>query len=160
MKVYLAGPLFSIAERSFIDSYAKIFREAGIECFVPHEHEPDGGVITPHLIFHKDYDDGIATANALVAWLDGPMADDGTACEVGIFYGLMQQQVPWRKGILGLATDWRLTRRRDRVINGGLNEFLAGAIEEVGKICWSIEDVLEQLLAWKRELDADEGARF
>lgn len=153
MKVYLAGPLFSIAERNFIDSYAKGFRAAGIECFVPHEHGPEERLMTAQFIFHKDWDDGIATSNALVAWLDGPMADDGTACEVGIFYGLMLQQTPWRKGILGLVTDRRLARRRDRIENGGLNGFLAGTIQEVGKVCWSVEEVLEQLLVWKKELD-------
>lgn len=157
MKIYCAGPLFTIAERGFIDSYAKKFRDAGIECFVPHEHPAEQLPMTAHTIFHKDYDDGISTANALVAWLDGPMADDGTSCEVGIFYGLMQTHPPLngikRMGILGLTTDSRYHRKRDKVENGGINGFLTGTIQEVGKVCWSVDEVLDQLLAWKKELD-------
>ena len=37
------------------------------------------------------------------------MVDDGTACEIGIFYALMQAD-PSKKGILGLLTDLRGTR--------------------------------------------------
>ena len=151
MKIYCAGPLFSEAERNYIDSYAAVFRAAGIECFVPHEHGEEMS-LTADGIFHKDYDVGISTANAVVAWLDGPMSDDGTSVEIGVFYGLMQQNTPWRKGILGLCTDRRRARIRDRVENGGLNLFLSGTIQQVGKICWSVEEVLEQLLIWKKEL--------
>ena len=39
------------------------------------------------------------------------------------------------------------------VENGGINLFVAGTIQQVGKICWSIDEVLEQLLIWKKELD-------
>ena len=153
MKIYCAGPLFTQAERDYIDGYAAKFRAAGIDCFVPHEQTGEKLSISADSIFHTDYDDGVATANAVVAWLDGPMCDDGTAVEIGIFYGLMQQNTPWRKGILGLCTDRRRARIRDKVENGGINFFVAGTIQQVGKICWSVEEVLDQLLIWKKELD-------
>lgn len=152
MKIYVAGPLFTEAERAYIDRYVARFRAAGIECFVPHEQSAEILEISPRTIFACDYA-GIAEANALVAWLDGPMVDDGTACEIGIYYGLMQQHEPWRKGVLGLITDNRLRRRRDRFANGGLNFFVAGTIEQVGKICWDVDEALEQLLIWQRELE-------
>ena len=126
MKIYCAGPLFTQAERDFIDGYAAKFRAAGIDCFVPHEQTGEKLSISADSIFHTDYDDGVATSNAVVAWLDGPMCDDGTAVEIGIFYGLMQQRTPWRKGILGLCTDRRRARIRDKVENGGINLFVAG----------------------------------
>jgi nucleoside 2-deoxyribosyltransferase len=151
LKIYVAGPLFSEAERAYIDGYVKRFREAGIDCFVPHEQAAEIKEVSADAIFDCDYA-GIAPANAVVAWLDGPMVDDGTAVEIGIYYGLMQQGEPWRKGILGLITDNRLRRRKDRVENGGLNFFVAGTIGKVGKLCWSVDEVLEQLLVWKREL--------
>jgi nucleoside 2-deoxyribosyltransferase len=154
MMIYCAGPLFNEAERGFISAYAKRFREAGIECFVPHEHPAEEGPMTADFVFHKDWDDGISKANAMVAWLDGPMVDDGTACEVGIYFGLMQQNEPWRKGVLGLCTDRRRTRNKDVIEHGGLNRFLTGTIGQVGKVCWSVDEVLEQLLVWKRELQA------
>jgi nucleoside 2-deoxyribosyltransferase len=37
MKVYLAGPLFSEAERAFLDSLAMRLRGEGFDVFVPHE---------------------------------------------------------------------------------------------------------------------------
>jgi hypothetical protein len=61
--------------------------------------------------------------------------------------------VAWRKGILGIATDLRLERRRDVLEHGGLNLFVAGTIQGAGSICWSVEEALDRLLVWKGELD-------
>jgi nucleoside 2-deoxyribosyltransferase len=152
MRIYLAGPLFSPAERAFLADCARVFRAAGIDCFVPHEHEFALGTLNAASVFAVDCGEGIAKANALVAWLDGPMVDDGTACEIGIFYGLMQQRVPWRKGIIGLSTDMRRQRMRSAEAHGGINLFVAGCIEAVGRVCWSVDDAREQLLVWKQEL--------
>jgi nucleoside 2-deoxyribosyltransferase len=157
MKIYLAGPLFSPAQRGFLGECARTFREAGLECFVPHEMEARLGAPSARGVFDLDYREGLATANALVAWLDGPTVDDGTACEIGIFYGLLQQGVAWRKGILGLATDLRLERRREVLEHGGLNLFVAGTIQDAGSICWSVEEILDRLLVWKGELEGSGG---
>jgi hypothetical protein len=151
--VYLAGPLFSDAERAFLADCAARVRAAGLECFVPHEQEPQLAEFTPRSVFDLDYGQGVARAHALVAWLDGPQVDDGTAAEVGLFYGLMQSD-PWRKGILGLATDQRFRRRPQSIDDGGLNFFLAGLIERSGGLCWSLDDVIARLLAWQAELQA------
>lgn len=153
MKIYLAGPLFSPSQRDFLDAAARGFREAGFECFVPHQESDRITSISARSIFDLDYREGLGTANAVVAWLDGPAVDDGTACEIGIFFGLLQQGVAWRKGILGLVTDLRLQRRRETVENGGLNLFVAGTIESAGAICWSLEEVLARLRAWNAELE-------
>ncbi len=157
MKIYLAGPLFSPDQRGFLAGCARTFREAGLECFVPHEKEARLVTPTAQGVFDLDYREGLETANALVAWLDGPTVDDGTACEIGIYYGLLQQGAVWRKGILGIATDLRLERRRDVLEHGGLNLFVAGTIESAGRICWSVEEALDRLLVWKGELETSGG---
>ena len=54
MRVYFAGPLFTPYERGFIDEYAARLREAGIEVFVPHEHELATAKTTAAAIFAKD----------------------------------------------------------------------------------------------------------
>ena len=154
MKVYLAGPLFSDAERGYLDACARALREAGLDCFLPHEQEPKAGPQAPQT-FELDHDQGLLKANALLAWVDGPTVDDGTACEIGIFWGLMQRGEPWRKGILALATDDRLRRRHVTLEHAGLNLFLAGLIERAGGLCWSVPEAVERLLAWKRELEPD-----
>ncbi len=152
-RVYIAGPLFSPAERSFLDSVARNLREAGFECFVPHEHEKELVPFTAARVLALDHEEGLARAIAVVAWVDGPMVDDGTACEVGLFFGLMQRGEPWRKGILGLATDDRLRRRNAALEHGGLNLFVAGVLERAGGLCWSLEEVKERLLVWRRQLE-------
>ena len=143
MRVYLAGPLFTPYERAFIDDCAARLRKEGIEVFVPHENALAAGDTTPATIFKKDWD-GVAGANAVVAILDGPMVDDGTACEVGIFYALMQSD-PTKKGLVGLLTDLRSTLRHE---GHGLNLFVEGCVEAGGSICASMDEVVEVLSGW------------
>jgi len=158
MRIYLAGPLFNRAERDYLESLAARIRGLDMECFVPHLESRGLAEQTPASVFEKDYGKGLLAANAVVAWLDGPIVDDGTACEIGVFYGLMQQGEPWRKGILGLATDLRLQRRRPHLGTGGINLFVSGLIEAAGRVCWSEEEVLAGLRTWKDELAGSQRA--
>jgi len=152
VKVYLAGPLFSPPERGFLDECARRLGEAGLACFVPHQASAGLERLTARRVFELDYREGLLTSNAVLAWLDGPTVDDGTACEIGLFYGLMQQEPARRKGILGLATDLRLERRRATVEHAGLNLFVAGVLAGAGGLCWSLDEAIERLLVWQREL--------
>ena len=52
MKIYLAGPLFSAAERVFNARLAQLLRDAGHEVFLPQESEQ--GSMTPRQIFAGD----------------------------------------------------------------------------------------------------------
>lgn len=143
MKIYFAGPLFTPYERGFIDECAVRLRAAGIEVFVPHEHELAlGRDVSAAEIFAKDRV-GIEEANAMLAILDGPMVDDGTACEIGMFHALMQSD-PTKKGIVGLLTDMRAQRGE----SVGVNLFVQGVIEDVGRIVGSIDEALEVLREW------------
>jgi nucleoside 2-deoxyribosyltransferase len=143
LKIYFAGPLFTPYERGFIDECAARLRAEGIEVFVPHEHELAlGRDIGAAEIFAKDRI-GIEEANAMLAILDGPVIDDGTACEIGMFHALMQSD-PTKKGIVGLLTDMRAQRGE----SAGINLFVQGAIEDVGRIVSSIDEALEVLREW------------
>jgi hypothetical protein len=144
MRVYFAGPLFTPYERSFIGGCAARLRDAGIEVFVPHENALAAGDTSAATIFAKDWR-GLVDADAVVALLDGPMVDDGTACEIGIFYALMQTD-PARKGIVGLLTDLRAGLGHE---GHGLNLFVLGCIEAGGKVCSSLEEVLDVLESWR-----------
>jgi nucleoside 2-deoxyribosyltransferase len=140
MKIYFAGPLFTPYERGYIDECTKRLRADGFEVFVPHEHELAQSDTTAEWIFRKDMD-GLGPANAVLALLDGPMVDDGTACEIGIFYALMQSD-PSKKGIVGLLTDLRGTRGE----SNGLNLFVEGCVEATGgAIASSFDDALAAL---------------
>ena len=111
MRVYLAGPLFTPYERRYLDECAARLRERGFEVFVPHEHALALGNTTAAEIFAKDVE-GLAGAEAVLALLDGPQVDDGTACEVGLFYALMQSDPMLALKILQvLAAEVRSARR-------------------------------------------------
>ncbi|MCL4561539.1 MAG: nucleoside 2-deoxyribosyltransferase [Chloroflexi bacterium] len=105
-------------------------------------------VVTPQIVFERDMV-GVTTANAVVALLDGTQVDDGTACEIGIFYGLMRTD-PTKKGIIGYVTDNRSLRQAERGF--GQNLFTLGVIEEVGRITDDFEAVIAQLKVWDAEL--------
>src|SRR5436189_6307037 len=84
MRLYVAGPLFSEAERAWLDDLAARLRTEGFECFVPHENFPELADVTLEEVYRID-SEGLRSSNALVAWLDRPMVDDGTASEIGKF---------------------------------------------------------------------------
>jgi len=140
VRVYLAGPLFTPYERRYLDECAARLRERGFEVFVPHEHALALGNTTAAEIFAKDVE-GLAGAEAVLALLDGPQVDDGTACEVGLFYALMQSD-PAKKGIVGLLTDLRGLRLEE---GHGLNLFVEGCVEAAGEIVASLEDAIAAL---------------
>lgn len=103
-------------------------------------------VMTPETIFDTDYE-GLDSSNAVLALLDGTQVDDGTACEIGIFYGAMQTDSQNKKGIIGYITDSRGVRQRDSGF--GQNLFVLGVIEASGGIFDDFDQVIEQLLRWQ-----------
>ena len=79
-----------------IDQCAAQLRDEGFDVFVPHEI-PLPDPVTAKFIFAVDSKEVMA-ANAVLALLDGPMVDDGTATEIGIFWAAMQTDKT-KKGI-------------------------------------------------------------
>ena len=145
MQVYVAGPLFSEAERSWLDALAARLRAEGVDCFVPHENFPELADVTLEQVYRIDTD-GLRSSNALVAWLDGPIVDDGTACEIGMFAELCRSGGEHYRGIVAITTDIRLERRRaGNVVGGGMNLFVGGAIESCGRIAHTVDEAVAAL---------------
>lgn len=146
MQIYLAGPMFTESERDAVAAIARRLRAEGHTVFVPHEQtfEP----LDAPTVFAVDIA-GVRSAEAVVAILDGPLIDDGTACEIGIFAELIHTQPDRHRCIIGLATDWRTSRRRDSgMTDGGLNFFVAGAIMQYGRLVWSADELVAALSEW------------
>ncbi len=144
MRVYLAASMFTPYERSFLDDCAGRLRAEGFEVFVPHEHGLVGRDATPEAVFAVDAG-GVESADAVLAVLDGSSVDDGTACEIGLFYGLKERD-PERKGVIGLLTDLRGERRGDFAIN----LFVRGCIDASGgAVVSSLDDALAILQRWR-----------
>jgi hypothetical protein len=144
VQIYLAGPLFSQAERAWLDGLAAALRAEGLDVFVPHEHFEEITDLTPEEVYRVD-GAGLRGSNVLLAWLDGPSIDDGTAAEIGAFAELVAGGDPRYKGIVGLVTDLRLERRRGRAPGDGMNLFVAGAIASAGRVCWSVDEAVAAL---------------
>ena len=110
LRVYLAGPLFSRAERAFLRALAEALRERGFEVFLPQDEAAPalvGPSPDPARAFAINRG-GLLRADAVVAWLDGADADSGTAWECGYASGL-------GKFVVGVRTDPR--RLEDEGIN-------------------------------------------
>ena len=146
MRIYVAGALFSEAERDWLDKLAARLRDEGFDCFVPHEQFGELKELTPGEVYRVDAA-GVRAANVLLAWLDGPSIDDGTACEIGMFAQLVASGDPQYRGIVAIATDLRLQRRRGVAVGDGMNLFVVGAIEASGGLCWSVDEAVEALRA-------------
>jgi len=147
MLIYLAGSIFTPYERAFLDDCATRLRAEGFDVFVPHERKDLVGVdVTAEAVFAADAG-GVVDADAILAVLDGPSVDDGTACEIGLFYGLKQRD-PERSGVVGLLTDLRGERRGEFAIN----LFVRGCIDASGgAVVDSLDDAIAILGRWRSD---------
>jgi nucleoside 2-deoxyribosyltransferase len=146
VRIYLAGPMFTPYERTFLADCASRLRTEGFDVFVPHEQGLVGLDATAQAVFAVDAA-GVESADAVLAVLDGPSVDDGTACEIGLFHGLKQRD-PARKGVVGLLTDLRGERRGEFATN----LFVRGCIDAGGgAVVGSLDDAVAILRRWRSD---------
>lgn len=132
-QIYLAGPLFSQAERDFNRNLRDRLVEMGFGVFLPQEDGEDNLETRMHerqmCIFENDVR-GIDEADMVLAVLDGGSdVDSGTAWEMGYAYAK-------GKKVLGLKTDFR-TFGEEGIINLMMEmsvEVLARDVEEILRI--------------------------
>jgi Nucleoside 2-deoxyribosyltransferase len=138
--IYIAGPLFSLAERRFLESICDQIEASGRKCFLPHRDATQ--TAGADYIFAADYA-ALAKAPAMVLWLDGSSVDDGTACELGIYFELWRAD-PAGRAVLALATDLRLERRHAAGLPmGGTNLFVSGLLAKMeATVCWSTGELI------------------
>jgi nucleoside 2-deoxyribosyltransferase len=103
-EIYLAGPLFSLAERSFNKALADKLRSRGYRVFVPQEHPQEDA--PPKEVFDRDTQ-ALRNARIVVANLDGPDPDSGTSWECGYAYGI-------GKTVIAFRTDVRPNEEHDK----------------------------------------------
>jgi nucleoside 2-deoxyribosyltransferase len=99
MRIYLAGPLFTQAERAWNRALAEALTVAGHSVFLPQEEVKALESLDADTIFRIDLD-GVRSADALVAILDGADPDSGTCFECGVAHAL---GIP----IVAVRTDFR-----------------------------------------------------
>jgi len=91
-KLFLSGPLFTVAEREFNAGLARFLEAHGFEVWLPQERATRGGA---KAIFHNCVR-GIEWADAVVACMDGSDPDSGTAWEVGYAYAKGKPIISYR----------------------------------------------------------------
>ena len=87
MNLYLSGPLFTQAERSWNFRLAALLSGAGHSVFLPQAEIPAIEDLDVGTIFRLDVD-GVRSADAVVAILDGADLDSGTSFKCGLAFAL------------------------------------------------------------------------
>ncbi|ADE37146.1 nucleoside 2-deoxyribosyltransferase [Methanohalophilus mahii] len=103
-KIYLAGPLFSEAEKNFNEQLTQRIEGAGYDVFLPQRDSTDTESMRKKQdsaeLFRKN-SEAIDRADLIIAILDGGSdVDSGTAWEIGYAYA---KTIP----VIGLRTDFR-----------------------------------------------------
>jgi nucleoside 2-deoxyribosyltransferase len=137
LTLYLAGPIFSDAETSWLRSLkSRLESQWGDQVRIIWPFE-----ITPK---HSDYRaseilricaSGLDEADLLVALLDGAQVDDGTAWEIGYFY----HANAGGERIIAIRTDTRCAGETNGV---PVNTLIA---ESCGVIVRSVDELLQHL---------------
>lgn len=137
-QIYLAGPLFSKAERDFNVSLRDRLMEMGFKVFLPQVDGEDNLENRLHerqmCIFENDIR-GIDQSDIVLAVLDGGSdVDSGTAWEMGYAYAR-------GKKVLGLKTDFRTFGEE-----GIVNLMMEMSVEVLAR---DVEDILKVLEAYR-----------
>ena len=135
--IYLAGPLFSQADRQWHRATkSRIEAETGHPVIWPFElFDQDEiakwGADAPRVIM-TDCRDALAACGLVVALLDGPQVDDGTAWEIGYAHA---RGIP----VVGIRTDFR---RAGDVPGAVVNAMIHASCEVIVR---SVDALLELL---------------
>lgn len=143
MNVYLAGPLFTQAERRWIRELSTLLAEVGHEVFLPQD-DAQVPLLRDPPDFHGAFEvcrDAIDRCQVLVAVLDGADADSGTAWECG--YAHAQS-----KPVVVVRTDFR--GGEDQGLNLMLRRSAQAVVERPG----TDEDLVGLAKAVAAELEA------
>jgi nucleoside 2-deoxyribosyltransferase len=138
--VYLAGPLFTGAEHAYNEALAQKITALGFEVYLPQDVTSSyiGKVNWQSNLYHALIR-GIYNAHLVVAVLDGPDVDSGTAWEAG-----------WAcangKTVFGLRTDFRSFGEEGKV-----NLMVDQSCEEIAT---SEARLVNCLKRWKGDWDA------
>ncbi len=133
-RIYVAGPLFSEAEKRYNEYLSKCLEDMGFETFLP---QRDGYELSELLangdsesfamgkIFKRDISE-IQKSDIVVFVMDGRVPDDGACVEIGYAYAM-------GKECIGLKTDPRtlMSDLDNPMILGALKDRIARNLKEL-----------------------------
>lgn len=147
--IYVAGPLFSQAEREFLERMVNALSctsglDASEDFFLPHRDGGELGKGPKRLdIFNLDLN-SINNADIVVALLDGQDVDSGTCIELGYAYAK-------GKKIFGIITDFRSYRTNDHEPHRP-NLMVWGVCEEGNTLFHRLEELSSAFAAYIKKL--------
>jgi nucleoside 2-deoxyribosyltransferase len=130
--IYLAGPLFGIAEQGFNRAMTNALRSArhDVSVILPQDRAKEllGRENGVELVF-RDCLAMIDQSDVLLAFLDGADADSGTCIELGYAYAN-------KKPIVGVRTDFRASEDRglNLMVSHVCGELLLGDEDDIGAL--------------------------
>ena len=129
--VYLAAPLFSVAEKRFNEDLARKLEDAGFRVFLPQRDGlefAEARALNPHrraqYIFELDIRK-VEESDIIIAVLDGRVPDEGVCVEIAIAFEF-RKLTGKRKLIVGLKTDTRTLLHEAE-----LNPMIVGNLDSV-----------------------------
>lgn len=94
-KIYIAGPLFNVHEKKYLEDIAEVLEGANFDCFLPHRDQTgidpeelknnEISQETKDIIFQTDIE-ALKEADLIVALVTGQDIDSGTASEIGFMF--------------------------------------------------------------------------
>ncbi len=139
MRIYQAGPLFTAAEIGWHKDFKRQLADAGYLVQWPgdffSQQEIDSlGADAAKVIMEKDRP-AIDACDVVVALLDGPQVDDGTAWEIGYAYAK-------EKPVVGIRTDFR---NGGDTKHGSVNAMIEGSCVGIAKDFGEVLKVLDKV---------------
>lgn len=133
--IYIAGPLFTEGERYFLEKVEEVCSKKGFKTYLPHRdinQKLDSDTVFSNDIRLLDETD------IIIAVLDGPDIDSGTAFELGYCYSK-------GKYLIGIKTDYRamaFLNRKDP-LSAEINLMVRYALDDYCKDLKELENILE-----------------
>ncbi|MGD1849784.1 MAG: nucleoside 2-deoxyribosyltransferase [Cyanophyceae cyanobacterium] len=146
MKLYIAGPLFTCAEREFNQRLEKLLTEKGYTVFLPQDFVP--GTAEDEDFFVNTFKaciEYLGKADVVVAIADGADADSGTCFEMGYAYA---KAMP----ILCVRTDFRISEEDG--LNLMLTQSASGYIQDFSG---GVREIGEAVASWLEKHQSSPG---
>lgn len=139
--IYLSAALFSVAERDFNGRLGRALEEAGFKVVLPQDFDQWGDQSD---LFNLNLS-ALASADAVLAVVDGTDVDSGVAWEMGYAFA---RGIP----VISLRTDFRLrseteTSAINLMLDRGSTEYVAALEEPLDKAVKAAKRVLDPPVA-------------
>ncbi len=158
MRVYMSGPMFSAADKTFNLHLAQRLRGLGFSVYCPNESEPINDKTRSDITAQRIYDFDIAELEQANVLLCQVSEDSGTNWEAGFFDCLSRHVDPQRYwGIVGVASDIRLQTPPNPAqagvenLAGCVNALIVGGMQQSLGIYLDVDAAIERLIEVRRE---------